>query len=316
MASKPTIWAVGGGKGGIGKSIICSNLGVGLAAKNYSVIIIDLDLGSANIHTLLGVKKVSRSINDFLSRRFSLEEIALTSPQKNLKIISGGNGILGIANLKYLQKDKLIRHLCKLDADFVLLDLPAGINYNVIDFFGIADEKIVVSCADPMTIQNTYGFIKSTLYRQVSRLFGNNVKLAPMLAELAKPKSIRTIHNMSELQEKVNRIRPDMEKKLNSILTDYKPGLLANMLVKHDEGKHVFSMIPVAKKYLNIDISTLGKLSHDLNIHDSVARMTPFMSETNSGKSKRHLNTILGFLLNKHFKKAGVSLSGGSRCMQ
>ena len=75
---KPRIWAVGGGKGGVGKSFVSILLSLVLARRNQSTVLVDADLGGANLHTLMGIKTPVRTLNDFVSRKFpSVEDIRI-----------------------------------------------------------------------------------------------------------------------------------------------------------------------------------------------------------------------------------------------
>ncbi|MGZ7066470.1 MAG: MinD/ParA family ATP-binding protein, partial [Candidatus Aminicenantales bacterium] len=96
------IWAVGGGKGGTGKSFVSSSLGLHLASLERDVLLIDADLGGPNLHTLLGMKNGHPDLGDFLTNKISvLEEAAVETPFQRLRIIRGTENILFIANLNH-----------------------------------------------------------------------------------------------------------------------------------------------------------------------------------------------------------------------
>ncbi len=144
------VWAVAGGKGGTGKTLLTSNLGVGLAILGYKVILIDGDLGGADLHLSFGMPVPKRNLNDFLSGRIaSLDEVILPTRSANLSIICGGSELIGLANLPYQRKEKLKRHINRLYADFILVDCEAGTAYNTLDFFVISNEGIVVCNPEP-----------------------------------------------------------------------------------------------------------------------------------------------------------------------
>ena len=148
--SGQTIWAVGGGKGGVGKSLLTANLSICLALMNFKVIVIDLDLGGANLHTCLGVPIPEKTLSDYLTKKIrNLSELVTPTPIENLSIISGAQDNTGIANLKQMHKNKLLSKLGDLDADYIILDLGAGTTYNTLDFFIYADKGILTSLTEP-----------------------------------------------------------------------------------------------------------------------------------------------------------------------
>ena len=118
------VWAFGSGKGGVGKSLLSTNLAIILANLEESVMCVDLDLGNANMHTFLGIKYPRKTLIDFIHGDIKdLNEIILDTPIYNLKLISGSGGIVGSANLVYTQKLKLIRYLEKLHVENIIVDL-------------------------------------------------------------------------------------------------------------------------------------------------------------------------------------------------
>ena len=119
------IYAFAGGKGGVGKTVLAASVGVGLASMGSEVILVDADLGGANLHTCIGILEPKYSYFDFYTlQKETLDDIALETPVENLRIISGACGTLGIANPKYFQKMKFIRHLknyaCRVNPDVLL----------------------------------------------------------------------------------------------------------------------------------------------------------------------------------------------------
>ena len=140
--SRGRIIAVGGGKGGVGKSLVTSSLGISLAQHGQRVVVIDADLGGANLHTCLGLSTPVRTLSDFIARRVeSIEDVVLETGVKNLRLISGAHDHLTASNLKYFQKTRLLSRIATVDADYILLDIGAGISFNIVDFFLIQTGK-------------------------------------------------------------------------------------------------------------------------------------------------------------------------------
>ena len=130
------IYSIGGGKGGSGKSFIAASLGILLAKQGKSVVLVDLDLGASNLHTLLGQRVPQRGLDAFIDKTTSsLEDVALPTTIPNLYLINSTKCSLEIANLFYAQKLKVINAIKNLPFAYVLLDLGPGIHFNTLDFF-------------------------------------------------------------------------------------------------------------------------------------------------------------------------------------
>ena len=159
---------MGGGKGGIGKSLLTASLGFQLARMGKRVVLVDADLGAANLHTCLGLPGPERTLADFIQRRVErIEDVVVDTGVPGLRLISGASDFLGAANIKYVQKVRVLNRIRALDVDVVLLDLGAGTSFNIIDFFLISDVSILTVVPEPTSIENGYRFIKSALYRRL-----------------------------------------------------------------------------------------------------------------------------------------------------
>src|SRR6185503_9249027 len=164
------IWSIGGGKGGIGKSLLAASLGWQLARLGKRVVLVDADLGGANLHTCLGLPGPDRTLGDFIQRRVErIEDVVVDTPFPRLRLLSGASDFLGAANINYAQKVRVLNRIKGLDVDVVLMDLGAGTSFNIIDFFLAADVSLLVVVPEPTSIENGYRFIKSALYRRLRR---------------------------------------------------------------------------------------------------------------------------------------------------
>ena len=165
--------SVGGGKGGVGKSVVALNLAVELARSGRKTVLVDLDLGAANLHTLLGLSTSPGGIGSFLYRTQGrcLADFAMETGVRNLRFISGDGLIPGIANLEHVRKLKILYGLRSLNADCAVLDLGAGTHFNVVDFFSITRSGVVVTLPEPTAVMNAYEFLKNVTYRMIEREF-------------------------------------------------------------------------------------------------------------------------------------------------
>ena len=145
MVSEPIIWPIAGGKGGTGKSTMVANIGVGLSLLGYKVILVDGDLGGSDLHLFFDQISPPRSLSTFLTKEVSsLQDVLLPTPNENLHLVCGGSELVGMANLSYMAKSKLLRHIKSLDADYILIDLGAGSAYNTLDLFTLSNNGIIV----------------------------------------------------------------------------------------------------------------------------------------------------------------------------
>lgn len=273
----PKILAVGGGKGGVGKSIISTMLAYFLARMGKQTVLVDADLGGANLHTLLGVKSPPRTINDFVTRKYtSLEDIRLKTEIPSLNFISGVSEVLSLANLQFAQKAKLIQFLFKMDTDYIVLDLGGGTTFNVLDFFLIAHQKIVVMTPQPPSIQNAYAFVRNAVYRSLSRISSHKPSLQAIVKAAMDPKNELRVRTIKELfqamaeaggSEEVDSIREEIAK--------IQPALITNMVMDQKDKNASRIIQLVAEKYLMIQPTILGSVPYDKQIYAMVSDMIP-----------------------------------------
>ncbi|MER3424899.1 MAG: ATP-binding protein, partial [Nitrospiraceae bacterium] len=180
-----TMISVGSGKGGVGKSVVVGNLALLLARRGKRVILADLDVGGADLHILFGLFNPPMTLTDFLTRRVeALESVAQqVDAQVGLRIIPGTGETLATANMPYAKKQRLIRHLRKIDADVILIDVGAGTGYHALDFFLMADYHLAVATPDPTSVLDLYRFIKLAAIRRVLSEFLARDAITDVLAE-------------------------------------------------------------------------------------------------------------------------------------
>jgi len=276
-AQPPTIWAVGGGKGGVGKSVLSTIFALWLARLGKRTTIVDVDLGGANVHTLLGIKSPPKTINDYISKKYpSLEDICIDTGVKNLRLLSGASEILSLANLQFAQKVKIIQSLRQLDAEYVILDLGAGTSYNVLDFFLIAQRQIVTLTPQPISIQNSYAFVRNAVYRKLSRLTSQKPGLLSIIKSAMDPKNELNVRTIKELFQVIrNDGGTEAAEFLKKELATIQPLLVTNM-IRHQKDKNAGSIIQlVSEKYLMIKPVDLGGISYDNRLNNLVSGMTP-----------------------------------------
>ncbi|MDO3385043.1 MinD/ParA family protein [Gilvimarinus sp. SDUM040013] len=152
--------AVSGGKGGVGKSNISVNLSVALAQLRRRVVLLDADLGLANVDVLLGISP-KFTLADVLSGTCDLEDVLVTGPA-GIKIVPAASGVQKMAELSPQEHAGLISAFSDLSdqVDVLVIDTAAGISDTVVSFTRAANEVIVVVCDEPSSITDAYALIK------------------------------------------------------------------------------------------------------------------------------------------------------------
>jgi flagellar biosynthesis protein FlhG len=155
------VLAVSGGKGGVGKTNIAVNLSLALCEQGARVLLLDADLGLANVDLLLGLAP-QRTLQHVLRGEAELEEIVLHGPL-GLHVLPGSIGLPEMANLAPLDIVRLLGALRRLEErhDWLVIDTAAGIGQSVIRFAQAADEILIVTTPEPTAILDAFGLIKS-----------------------------------------------------------------------------------------------------------------------------------------------------------
>ena len=159
-ANPVRVLAVTSGKGGVGKTNISVNLAVSLAQIGRRVMVMDADLGLANLDIMLGLHP-QYNLSHVLSGQRTLEEILLTGPE-GIRVVPAASGVQNMAELEPAQHAGLIRAFSELShtMDVLIIDTAAGISDSVISFSKAAQEVLVVVCDEPSSLTDAYALIK------------------------------------------------------------------------------------------------------------------------------------------------------------
>jgi flagellar biosynthesis protein FlhG len=160
MRPRRRIVAVTSGKGGVGKTNIVTNLAIALARQGLRPLVVDGDLGLANVDLLLGIAP-QYDLQDVVLGNRSVADVVIDGPD-GIKILPASSGVEELANLDEYRTEVLIRSLTELegDVDIILIDCPSGIGRGAVSLAQVADPILVVTTPEPTAFSDAYAMIK------------------------------------------------------------------------------------------------------------------------------------------------------------
>lgn len=256
--------AVASGKGGVGKSLLASNMAIGLAENNKKVVLADLDLGGSNLHLVIGQKPSAVGLGSFINNpKQKIEEIIQDTDYKNLRFISGEGEVPGAANITTPQKKKLINRMSSLETDYLVMDLGAGSNNTILDFFLLAGCGVIVTTPTLTATLNAYLFIKNVLFRMLYTSFNRKSPAMNYLETLRKDGvSLQKVY-LSNLEDKLRDLDPAGADLFEEKKKHFQPRLVMNMLDNPDDLQKVDKLIISVRDYLGVNLDFLGVLYRD-----------------------------------------------------
>jgi len=271
------IISVGGGKGGVGKSFIVANLATSLARAGHRVIAVDSDLEGANLHTCLGAPAPVASLADFVAQRVDdLDKLVFDTPIPGLQLIAGTDANLSEAQPTHLRRVRLMRSLRRLRADFVLIDLGAGVHSAVLDYFLVADEGLVVLSPEPTSVENAYTFLRAAFYRRMRlAMVGHGVrKLVTTAMDQRNERGLRT---PLDLLREIEAIDSNDGARFVQTMRAFRPRVVINNVRTAEDIKLGFAVCSVCRKYFGLEAEYLGYVNQDEDVRLSVTNRKPLV---------------------------------------
>lgn len=270
---------IAGGKGGVGKSVFATNLALSLALYGKKTIVIDLDLGGSNIHTLLGERNTNPGIGNYLSgSKFSMQQMLCPTQWDNLQYIPGDVLVYGVGDLSRVLKKKITAGMMELDADYIIVDLGAGTNFTVIDFFLISNSGIIVTTPKTTSIMNAYSFLKNYVYRFLQRAFNTNKEVSTLLKRILKERNPNSTNNVSTVIQAIADKNPSAAEKAEAFLDVLQPKLILNQISTMEEISMAKGLRDLCKNNLALNIECLGTLMNNSIVDQSINMLTPFVA--------------------------------------
>ncbi|MEI8346141.1 MAG: P-loop NTPase [Pseudomonadota bacterium] len=276
---KQRIVAVGGGKGGVGKTLFSINLSLALSKRDQSVLVFDGDLGNANCHTLLGITKVEKSLDEYFKDNIPLNETIVATVYPNLSLICGAsNSVNSFINDVDVQK-RLKKDILNLDYDYIIIDLGAGIGDETIELYNLAQEKIIVLTPQLTSLQNAYSFVKA------SYMFGLGAKKNQPNTFSAQIKGLfkKWFPGVSSEEDR---------SKYEKVIQDQKFMIVVNMVTNDSYGEIVSRFLAVVKDFLGLSAVPLGVLYTASDVATSINKLVPFLESFPNDRVSKEMTRI------------------------
>jgi flagellar biosynthesis protein FlhG len=297
------IWAVGGGKGGTGKSFFTSSSGTQLAKKGRRVVLVDMDIGGANLHSFFGIGRPQKSLTSFFEAGTRLTELAVETDLPNMSLITGDIHSISSDNIKFGQKLRLFRQIMKLNVQNVVIDLGAGSHANTLDTFLIADKMIVVLVPEVIAIENMYHFVKNVLFRKVKSTL-KDYGFKEIVQHIWDRRQSYGIKNLKDLVDYLKASFSYIGTILDSELAGFKIHLVVNMARSSQDILLGTSIKSVLTKFLDIQVLYSGYVEYNDVVWKAVRERKPFMLNYTATGCARQVESIVDNII--HGREANV----------
>lgn len=279
----PRIVAIGGGKGGVGKSLLAANVGIFLATLGKRVVVVDGAFGAANLHIFAGVPRPSRSLYEALpetaTATVALADLAIATHVPGVRLVSGIYDPPRVANPTADTARALGAQLRALPADWVVVDLASGMAAATLELFLTADIQLLVAVPDPTSIELMHRFVKAALFAHLERR-GLGELVGQLVATLGAPKQHEGgAPSALELYLAAVAARvPDVQALRDAILA-FSPHLVINSARSKSDMELGRAVASAARRRLGTPIRYLGHLEYDEAVWASTRRRRPLLIE-------------------------------------
>jgi flagellar biosynthesis protein FlhG len=289
--------AVGGGRGGVGKSIVATNLAVYLAQLGRSVVLVDADPVGAELHTLLGLEASGSpggragATGDTTTddeEDGGLECVPTAVPGLSLVPQTYRTG--STIPVRPGRKAHLVEAVRKLDVDYIVMDLGAGTGPATLDLFLGADLGITVTTPEPPSVEAVYRFLRASFQRLVKRLLVSD-RFRMRLAERAQSE-VGPLPAPEELTRVLARYDAGLGRMAATELARLRPRLVVNGTRLRTDTDLGVTMGEMSKRYLGVSLDYLGYVEHDDAVWLSVRKSRPLLIDNPTSKSARNLERI------------------------
>lgn len=295
LQAKPRVVAVAGGKGGVGKSLLASNIGIFLATLGKRVVLVDGALGLSSLHIFAGVTRPTRSLSEALeSDAVLVSDLIAPTPVPGLRLLAGTRDPRWVASPEPVHVAKLITLVREIDADFVVLDLSPGTADHILDLFLAADIGVLVAVPEPTSIEILYRFVRAACARKLEKvgLMDELRALPPHVLNLPD-----AIPAPLDLYIRASAHHPDLASRLESSILRFTPHLVINAARSKVDMEMGLAVATGTRRRMGVPVTYLGHLEYDEAVWVAVRRRRPLLVEHPESRISKCIEKVTRRLL-------------------
>ncbi|HEX7476251.1 MAG TPA: helix-turn-helix domain-containing protein [Polyangiales bacterium] len=286
--------AIAGARGGVGKTVLASNLALYLATIGRRVILVDADPSGANLHTCLGMRKpasLARAGRMGVRRDGTglIEEALVKTPFPGLRLLHAGLDDPGPSVARAERLVKLVEKLRTLEADYVVLDIGVGWGREVVDAYLAADLPIFVTVPEPTALENTYQFLRAAFARYVLLSAKDTAERDALSKHL---KALGSAPPPLDLLKEVERQRLPLVATVQAAMESFRPSIVISQTRLRADLQLGFDMQSAARRRLGLAVEYMGHIDHDDTVWTCVRNRRPLLLEVPGAKSSKKLEKI------------------------
>ena len=272
-----------------------TNLAVTIAQAGHEVVLCDLDLGAANLHLMLGLTHPRPGITTLLSGEGDLEDALTETSIPRLRLLAGTGGTVAAANINHAQKLRIIRKLRALTADYVVVDVGAGVGYNALDFFELGQSGIIVATPQVTSMHDAYAFLKGAVLRTLR----HHSSRSPQADLLEPALASKEGEKVKDLLLRIREHDDAFGDKVVQILKRFGAYLVGNQVSDPSQVGVLNAVSKMVEDYLGIALPILGWIPTAPRLAESINDRKPLMARLTQGEPRemRAFRTIVEALL-------------------
>ncbi len=265
---RPQVWSVASGKGGVGKTFITTSLAISLSKLGYSVIILDMDESSGNVHTSLGIDPSFLNIRHFFEGVKTLQEVVIPTPYPHLSYVQGFWDNWKKMELDTAHAKKLFSEVRHLNCDFVIIDLAPGASDSHLEIARSSDEHFLVTTPEPTSVEKNYRYLESLLLFEAQKNL-NEENLKKLIITLNGYRQ-RSLQEPFSFREFYKNIVSSVDGDAFASLDKSPVRLLVNQCRSQNHRAFGYSIKSVVNKYYDLSIDFTGAIDYDNAVWQSV----------------------------------------------